>query len=278
MKNILFSLFAFAAYSAFAAEPADTMVIRHPDNVIVVESPDSVAVCVTADGNSTVVSKQLRQGDVLHIHRQYNMLSVGSKWDVVSGGLMFGFVDGVGAPDAARFEMGKSFELGWLNIIALQRSLSGSCDVSLGVGIDWRNYRSTMGTMFVPADGRVSLSVFPPDVTSRYSRLKVFSLQFPLMFTKRFALSRIYHSVSLGVIFNWNSHGSVKSSWVEPDGATATFSSNDIGQRKFTIDFMAKVSLGGAVGLYVRYSPYKVLTSASSPAFRTLSAGLTFFY
>lgn len=283
MKNIFPLLLILVALSSFATnENTDTtIVIRQPKNVAILESPDSVSVNVTeADGSGTVITRQISQGNVIRSHRDYRSLSLGTEWDIVSGGLMFGFVDGVGAPASARLEMGKSFEIGWLNILAVSRKLSNRSHLSLGVGIDWRNYRSTKGTLFVPADGKVSIGSFAPDVNPRFSRLKVFSLQFPLMYTYNFITKgkNILSTMSVGAIFNWNSHASVKSSWRMADGSTATTSCNDVGQRKFSIDFMAKLTLCEAVGVYVRYSPYKVLTSAISPSFSTLSSGLIFFY
>lgn len=189
-------------------------------------------------------------------------------------GPMLGFVSAAGAPQGMDVEMGKSIEIGVLNLVGVKYRYSRTSEFSIGFGLDWRNYRSTRGTLFVAEDGRVGVSTFSQEVTPRFSRLKIYSLQFPILYSQRLGRAAGHAAwLSLGPVMCLNTHGSLKSSWLDVEsGENTTVASNDIGQRKFTIDFIATLSLGD-IGVYVRYSPYKVLTSARAPEFTTFSAG-----
>lgn len=278
MKKVLLAiLFAAAAVAVHAAAPADTVAtFVKPERVCVIEGPDGACIDVLGSDYHTSFSRPTGSG-VRHTSQSWSWIRNKSGWDVTSGGLVLGFVNAPGAPDAAGFEAGKSLEIGLLEAVAVARRV-GFGTVSLGVGFDWRNYRSTTGTMFEARDGKVSVGRFDPDTDYRFSRLKIFSLQFPLLYNCRATTAgTLPIFVHAGAIFNWNSHGSLKSAWRDADGAKLQTTCNDIGQRKFTIDFLAGVSVQG-VGAYVRYSPYKVLTGASAPQFTTLSAGLMLMF
>ena len=278
MKKVLFAIFFVAAALAVsAAAPADTVsTFVKPERVTIVEGPDGARVDIRGRAYKASFSRATG-GGVRHTSQSWRWTRNKSGWDLTSGGLVLGFVNTPGAPAAAGFEAGKSLEIGMLEAIAVMRRL-GFGSVSLGVGFDWRNYRSTTGTMFEARDGKVSVGRFDADTDYRYSRLKIFSLQFPLLYNCRAtSAGTLPVFVHAGAIFNWNSHGSVKSAWRDGAGAKLQTSCNDIGQRKFSIDFLAGVSVQG-VGAYVRYSPYKVLTGASAPQFTSLSAGLMLLF
>lgn len=281
MKKTILSIImaAFAAIGAVAQTPADTVFkFSDPLSVTISENAGGVTVSVLdSDTVRTVISRGTSESGTRRSRQQYNRISAGHNWDVVSGGIMLGFNSTPSADFAP--EMGKSLEIGWLRIVALQRRFRHGWNLSLGVGIDWRNYRSTTGTMYVADGGKISASAFSPGTDYRFSRIKIFSLQFPLLATKYFGRSSLGYrpSFSFGPVFNWNSHGSVLNSWRDADGTVYKTSDKHIGQRKFTIDLMAQLSMG-PVGVYVRYSPYKVLTGATAPDFHSLSAGFSFFY
>lgn len=282
MKKILFSIiFVFAVAAASASETADTVItFSNPMSVTVSESREAVKVAVVDGDTVTTVITQENGGNAVHRStQQFRFPRGGNNWAVITGGFVLGFVNTPGSGDEVSPEGGKSLELGITNIIGIQREFSSSAALSLGIGVDWRNYRSTKGLMYVADNGRVGVSRFPLGTDYRFSRLKIFSLQFPLLMTFKFKgnIAGLYPNLAFGPVFCWNTHGSLKSSWREADGSVATYTDNHIGQRKFTIDLMARASLG-YVGLYVRYSPYKALTGGGAPDFRPLSAGVSLFF
>ena len=281
MKKIVLSIImTVVALSMGAANTADTTAtFIRPMAVTIAESPSGVKVgVVDSDTVSTVFECNAGENSTRRTSQQYTVISVGHNWSLIVSGLTLGFVTTPGCGEGA-VEGGKSLELGILNALGIRRELSSKAGISLGIGFDWRNYRSTKGLLYVPDGGSIRVSHIPAGTDYRFSRLKVFSVQFPLLFSVGFdsPLAGVKPSLSVGPVFCWNPHGSVKSSWREEDGTVSTFTSNSIGQRKFTIDLYAKASLG-VVGLYLRYSPYKTLPGATAPDFRPLSAGMTLLF
>ncbi len=276
-KSIIATLAALAALTASASAPADTVYqFTRPDTVRIVESASGVTVTIGEAGSSAVIESPFDEGRLNRSHRGFTFGKTRTgHFEVFMQGPMFGFVGTPGAPDGMGVEMGKSFEIGVLDLLGFKYHRH-AWEVSLGFGIDWRNYRATRGTVFTADNGRVGLSLFPQDVTPRFSRLKIFSLQFPILYGLRLGRAAGHAAwLHLGPVLCLNTHGSAKTSWREPgEDRTSTVTSNSIGQRKFTVDFIGTLSLG-SIGVYLRYSPYKVLTSAGAPEFRSLSTGLT---
>lgn len=278
-KTIIAIMATLACLPALASAPADTVYrFERPDTVRIVES--ATGVTVTVDGtDQTVIGRPFAEGKLQRTHRGFTFGSGRDHhFEIFMQGPMFGFVSAPGAPDGMGVEMGKSFEIGVLNLLGFKYHRHSS-EVSVGFGIDWRNYRATRGTVFTTDGGHVGLAQFPEDVTPRFSRLKIFSLQFPILYGVRLGRAAGQTSwLHIGPVLCLNTHGSVKTSWREPgEDRTSTVTSNSIGQRKFTVDFIGNINLG-CVGVYLRYSPYKVLTSAQAPDFRSFSAGFSLVF
>ena len=69
----------------------------------------------------------------------YPLLTDSVGWNITSGGLAFGFVDGISTE--ADVKMGKSFEISWLNVIGAKYNTGRGQRISVGVGLDWKNYK-----------------------------------------------------------------------------------------------------------------------------------------
>ncbi len=188
------------------------------------------------------------------------------------GGVGFGFVTALGTPAGMSVDMGSSYEI-FADIISFGRYLPRRTSISLGLGIDWRNYRLTGHTRFVKADGNVVLSPYPDGADVDFSRVKVFSLTFPLRFQHE--LGR-HVSYSLAAILNLNTYASVKTRY-SLDGRDYRDLQKNIHQVRTSVDFMGQVQYR-SVGAYVKYSPCHVLKSDFGPTFTPLSVGLTLFY
>ena len=205
-----------------------------------------------------------------------------SNWDLTVGGPGIGWVNACGQPEGMGVEMGKSLEISWLNMIAVKYRMPWkSSHLSIGFGLDWRNYRiSTSQNRFIPTEnGGVATGQYPDDVEAKGSRLKVFSLGVPLLWhqTLPFRFIGDNCSLRLGAVFNYNPHASMKTKWETPDGEKAEQVTDHIGQRRFTIDFMAALHIGYGLNLYVKYSPNSVLRGSGQPSFTPLSSGLILF-
>ena len=141
--------------------------------------------------------------------------------------------------------------------------------VSLGFGIDWKNYRMTGDTRFVKApDGNVALENYPLQVSPDFSRIKVFSLTANLGFTHSFDKD---FWIGFGPVVNFNVYGSILTEY-SMYGDDIERLERHIRQRPITIDWMLRVGIMG-VPLYLKYSGDNVLKDGGVK-FRSLSFGL----
>lgn len=298
MKTRLLAILAATACAATAyagTAPTDTiMSVSNPHHIVITEDSAGLNVSVRgADNDSTFRTSftELYPDDtVIHSHQTdtepwWMHRRKHSDWAVGAGGLMLGFTDAVGAPSAMRQEMGKSFEIGLAEAISVNYMFPGDrWSVGAGFGFTWRNYRTTLGTRYM-SDGQgtgVMLEPWPDDVEGRFSRLKVFSLNFPVTAEYRapfrFPGSSRRLAIKGSVIFNCNSHASLKSAWTDATGRDVMYTTNSIGQRKFTMDFMLTVMPMPYLGIYCKYSPMSVLNEGHGPDFRSFSTGLILLY
>ena len=141
--------------------------------------------------------------------------------------------------------------------------------VSLGFGIDWKNYRMTGDTRFVKApNGNVDLENYPLQVSPDFSRIKVFSLTANLGFTHSFDKD---FWIGFGPVVNFNVYGSILTEY-SMYGDDIKRKEKDIRQRPITIDWMLRLGIMG-VPFYLKYSGDNVLKDGGVK-FRSLSFGL----
>lgn len=291
MKNLTIKISALAIALCgigASAEVTDTiMTIVGADHLVITENPQGFKAVVstetgeriyeqTYESGTTVVSHLSQQGFSLTGNRTKTESSV--SWDMISGGLGIGFCSAPGAPKAAGIEQGKSFELSFLNILAAQARIRYENYVSLGVGINWRNYRTTLDNCFTVTDGQVAVGQYPEGVSPRLSRIKIFSVQFPLLYTQwlPFGICREKMAIKLGPIFNLNTYGSVLTAWRDGN-SSAEYKVHNINVRPFTIDLFASIHLWDFCAVYARYSPYNALTGNSHLNFHQFSTGIMWF-
>lgn len=266
----------------------DTVInIKNATNVVITESPEGVKMTVKGTesdpGFQTVYTSEYQEGAVVTSRQEFDMpylfraKTQRTHQLIMFSGLHAGFCGSVNA-NGIDIEMGKSYEIGIDNLIAYELCLPGMSDIfSIGTGINWRNYRMTGETRFIQQDGVMSTGNYPEGTEGRFSRIKIFSLGFPVMYMHKFPvkmLARTNLKIKIGAILNWNSYGSVKTAWTEPDGTKAEEFNKRIGQRKFSVDIMAAVQIAPWTGLYFKYSPMDLFKDGRGPEFQTLSTGI----
>lgn len=297
MKKILFAAACCTAIAATAQnveEPDTVLNVENVSKVVVTESPAGLGLNVFGKEGDENYQVSFRQdyGDGLRVrtHQEFDnprFLNSGllrrrgkyPNFDIVMFRMVnFGFVDAVDAPQAMDVSMGKSYEIGMSNLIAGECNITPYNILGVGFGVNWTNYRMTGNNCFTKHDGAVTVDRYPDDVEGRFSRLKIFSMRFPVYYIHYFKgvklLGRSHLGVRLEASFNYNSHGSLKTVWIDAEGRDATYKTNSIGQRKFTVDFTATVKFLPWVGVYARYSPMDVLADGRGPAFTSFTTGL----
>ena len=201
------------------------------------------------------------------------------QWDWTAGGLVLGFVSAPGHPASMPVEQGKSIEIGITNLVG-ERYRVGYFSVTIGFGLDWRNYKiTTPDYRFSDFGTHIGTELYPEGTEPINSRLKIFTLQIPIMFRQEMPFRFLGHrqSIGAGVTLNYNSHGSMLTRWRDTDGHVIRTSTNHIGQRRFSYDLMGIAGLSEDIGIYFRYSPLSILRGPQQPSFHSFSTGLIFF-
>lgn len=286
-KSFSLLTLALAALPAAAALPEDTVVtVTRPDSVILLQSDSTVHLSIYGREDDDTYrfdydKKFSPEGRVV-THQKTSGLDFTlpflrpegqrGKSYFSMGGVGFGFVNALGAPDPMNVNMAASYEV-FADLLTYGRYVGPHADLSIGFGINWRNYRMNGRTRFVMNGDCIGLSPYPDGADIDFSRIKVFSLTFPFRYTQHLSKHFTY---SLAAILNVNTYASLKTHYTL-DGEKHHRVFKDIRQTPITVDFMGQVQFH-SVGLYVKYSPCRMLNTDFGPDFSHLSAGITLFY
>lgn len=184
-----------------------------------------------------------------------------------------GLVGATGQADGMDVDMSNAgFELFLNNLFNWEYCPTKNTSLSLGFGVDWRNYRMKGNTRFIKQGNEIVLGGYPEGANIDFSRLKVFSMTLELMLKQR-----LFGNVHLGAggVVNFNTHGSLKTRYTvgsgkEKEGFKET--TNNIHQKAVTFDLKGQLSIK-PIAFYIKYSPMNVLDTEFGPEFHSISAG-----
>ena len=290
MKKLMI-IMALAALTATAgAQENDTVVIHNPKKVTIITGDSLQRIIVSGKEGDDKFTYQntIRLVDSNYVSTtrigrdRWELIpsvKVGKKKDdpksrvyynAISAHFGIGFTVPVKADARTDFSTFKSWEIfatiaQWDHYFErLQRN-----SVSLGFGIDWKNYRMTGDTRFVKApDGNVALEEYPLQMSPDFSRIKIFSLTTNLSFTHNFDKN---FWIGFGPVVNFNVYGSILTEY-SMYGDDIKRKEKNIRQRPITIDWMLRLGIMG-VPFYLKYSDNDVLKDGGVK-FRSLSFGL----
>ena len=186
-------------------------------------------------------------------------------WNIYTGGFVIGWDNASGID----VNMGRSIDIGWLNVIGAKFKTRHGQRITMGVGIDWRNFRLSNDVRFHKDGENLSIVPYPDGAESRRSRLKVFSLTVPVLLRQR-----LFSTVDIfaGPVVNFNLHASMETAYTL-NGEKVKDTSSKIHPVPVTVDIMGGVKWK-FIGAYVRYSPCHVLQERYAPAFNPFTAGI----
>ncbi len=241
------------------------------------EEPFEASVVTEYGADASVTMERDRQPALLRwINERTICVGDGcSHWDVSVDGLCLGLTDAMGG-GGDYMQWSKSIEISWLSCINVLYRFSRS-NISLGLGFDWRNYKCTLSDRALKVNEMrgIEWGGYPEGSRPRNSRLKVFSVQFPLLY--EWSIPKTSLRFKAGPILNLNTYASVKTRYQDAGGNECEEFNKNIAINKTTVDFFGSLSWNRTVGIYVRYSPANVLKSHSPINFNPLTLGFTLF-
>ena len=292
-KTVLLSLALclFTTSFLFAQAPNvsfENVVIEKPDQVSIKTVGDTMIVAVQGkEGNpdfnyvrqavlapdEVVVTKERRADLDFHIPLMKSKKVRKNKNKIIMRGLGVGLVSALNAPKGMNVDMSGSFEFMGPTLEWAYYPGASSTNLSIGVGVNWKNYRMTGKTRFIKENGDLVLGSYPEGAKPDFSRIKVFSWTLPLFVN--FSLDKNWH-MTVGPVVNFNTYASLKT-YYSLEGKSVKELDKDLRQTPITVDVMAVLNFRG-IGVYAKYSPCKVMNTAYAPDFRGLSAGLTLWW
>ncbi len=186
-------------------------------------------------------------------------------WNIYTGAFVIGWNNTSGID----VSMGRSIDIGWLNVIGAKFKTRYGQRITAGLGIDWRNYKLRNDVRFMQNDDYLSVAPYPDGAQPKSSRVKVFSLTMPVLVRQR-----LFSTVDIfaGPVVNFNLHASVETIYTL-NGEKVKESSSKIHPVPVTVDIMGGMKWK-FIGAYVRYSPCHVLQERHAVAFTPFTAGI----
>lgn len=291
----LFFLLSFKTQAALGIESPDTLMeVENPSKVIITESSEGTRITVTDNQSGTeesylveytpgvkVSTSRNSSFSIFNIpgldcmNRKEKCGCLGSGWSIGLDGLCIGLNEAHGQTGGGGLQWSKSFEISWLSCLNVGYAFSRS-RIYLGLGFDWRNYKATADRRWLVTseNGGIEWGDAPEGANVRYTRLKVFSLQIPLLYEWRVPQSQL--KLKLGPILNFNTYSSLLGVYDDSFGNRCKCFTKDFDRNPTTLDFFGSLSYSNALGIYVRYSPMKVLKDSSPINFTPFTIGIGF--
>lgn len=288
---ILLLVSLFPILSLARTSVSDTLLyVYNPDRVVITESPEGTRVSISDSGESVLIAypdsakiSTYRRSSTLPFDLPFGYGKKGSEscgsscngWTVGFDGLCIGLNNALGQTGGGGLQWSKSFEINWLSCLNVGYAFSRS-RIYLGLGFDWRNYKATADGRWLQPDGNggVKWGSAPDGVLVKATQLKVFSLQLPLMYT--WNIPKTHLRWRMGPILCFNTYSSIKGIYNDASGNHCEYFTRDFDRTPTTVDFFGSLSYHTFLGIYIRYSPMKVLKSASPINFTPLTLGVTF--
>ena len=158
-------------------------------------------------------------------------------------------------------------------LYALDSHTKGHSTFSYGPGITFRNFAMTGGTaMMLNEQGNVSFGSFPSGSVPKVSKLKVFSVNAPLLYSYSFGGG---FGFTLGPVVNLNAGSSIVNKYMI-DREKQKDKYKNAHCNIVTVDAMFQLNLK-IFSIYVKYSPMSVMDKKYWPDFQTWSIGIAPF-
>lgn len=300
--TFLLLIILLSAGETFAQTEPDTLInIEKKSKLVITETRSGVTIKVTGNDNGEPFMSEVTTnfGLTSQVNTRQNTLSqrVGKlfskdldpssspsfntdrlvkfgSWSLFLNGVCLGLTNSSGQGNPGGLQWSKSIEICWMNAFGLKYQFTPDLSMSFGLGFDWKNYKTTLCNQFinVTEKGELEWAFTGDDRIIRMSRLKTFAVQFPLLINSR--IRNTSTNVKFGPILNVNTYSSVKTKYYDEVGSKKTDFRKGLDMKKATFDLFGAISYGNCFGVYVRYSPIKIMNGGDLN-FSPLTLGFT---
>lgn len=288
MKKQLLILFALAMTATANATDNDTLTIQKSQRVKIITGDSIQKIKIEGrEGDeryryeSTIQLVDSNYVSSVNINKDRWDLSIGlgnnnnntGFHNALSSHIGIGLCNPIGTYFKGARSVGSSWEIFWTIAQWDHYTPSYNNWYSVGFGIDWRNYRMDGHTYFMrQSDGTLTEETYPAGYDPRFSRIKVFSLNIPLLWGHKFNKN---FQLAVGPVINFNTYASIKNRYFDAEGKGHKDVYKHIHQKPVTIDMMAVMKFMH-FQIYGKYSPMETLNSTygSNINFQSVSFGV----
>lgn len=271
MKKLFLMMMLATAVAAQGQVKNDTTIISNAEKVVIVTSDTLQTVAVVGkDGNADFRYEKNVPLDEYKMRKMRRSKGKYNPWDL-NVDLGVGFATLLSVSDGYGFATFRSPEV-FVGLNLCYTPEKKLQTYSVGLWFDWKQYGLSTNKMFVKDnDNVIGLVDYPNGADHKSSRLSIFSLSVPLLFTQQLGRKSSCKLI-LGPVVNFNIRGRLNTEYdlgdVEND-----FSIKNIEYKPVTIDLMAAFQYK-KVALYCKYSPMSVIKKDKGPKFQSLTFGL----
>lgn len=215
----------------------------------------------------------------LNIKTKKSSSSVFTSHIVLLSGWGFGFTNALNAPSGMDVNMGRSFNFCIEDVFAIRMHPWKTGTLSLGAGIDVRNYRMTGNQRFLEdiTNKQISITDYPAGAIPDYSKIRTTTATFNLKYIQNLGRGfRLAFGPELSVIGHRNGQHKIVTRYEDATGEQKEKFKN-IKTNKVGVNLVGVLNYKNLVGIYAKYSPSNVLNPAFGPEFQSLSVGMMFF-
>lgn len=192
-----------------------------------------------------------------------------TRWDLVFGGLGLGWINPMDENPEMHTNMWKSSEITIMMALGVRMTHRRS-EFSFGLGLNWQNFVTKGDRYFHKGEGQLTMLPYEDESGHRRSRIKIFSLQLPLLYGYSFGKKNCM-KFQIGPVLNFNTSSSIKTQF-KLDGREYEIKTSNVYTRPVTVDGIATLSYNG-LGVYFRYSPMNKIKSGRGLDFSSVSTG-----
>lgn len=142
--------------------------------------------------------------------------------------------------------------------------------MSVGGGVEWRTLALTGNSAMIKgADGRIFTGPYLPGAVPKKSRLRVFSLNLPVLFS-----FEVFDAVGVtfGPVFDFNVDSNIKNKY-RLDGDKCKDKYKHVHSNVFNVDVLMELNVFG-ISFFAKYSPMSLMDKSYWPEFQTWSFGI----
>lgn len=188
----------------------------------------------------------------------------------------FGFTHAPGTPQGLKVNMGRSFNFCIEDILAYRHRVWRKGSLSVGMGIDLKNYRMTGTKRFLcdPSTQMVSYGPYPEGSTPGTSKIRTLSTTYNLKYIQMLGRGfRLAVGPEISLVRKPGKKHEIYTTYTSEQGEEKERFRN-IRTNRVGLNLVGIVSYRNKLGLYVKYSPTDVLDDGFGPSFQTLTTGI----